>query len=149
MAMHFFLMTGLVIIWEFDVQWHPGHENLADNYTKHFYGKHHMEVRPWYLHKNNSPRLLPIAEAPIALRGCVGSLPNGYIRLAPLLWIPLGTTNWGHQTSGEYWYNCQMEYQTGQKYGTKLFHCTDHIIIWSEPHILCKQRQTHVGLSWI
>ena len=89
--MRFFLMTGLVIIWEFDAQWHPGHKNLADYYTKHFERKHHMELCSWYLHKYNPPRLLPRAEVPISLRWCVGILPNGYIRLATLLWIPLGT----------------------------------------------------------
>ena len=78
MAMHFFLMTGLVIIWEFDVQWHPGHENLTDYNTKHFYGKHNMEVCSWYIHGNNSPRLLPRAAAPSALRICVGDILSLY-----------------------------------------------------------------------
>ena len=92
MEMRFSCITDQVILGEFYVKWQPGHENLADYYTKYFDGKHHMEVRPCYLHGNKSPRLLPRAEAPSSFRECVGSLPNGYIRLAPLLQIPIGDT---------------------------------------------------------
>ena len=84
MEMRFFWITDQVSRGLFDVQWHPGQENLADYYTKHFDAKHHQEVRPWYLHMTNSPRKLPRAAAPSTLRGCVGTLPNGYIRSSPL-----------------------------------------------------------------
>ena len=84
MEMRFFYITDQVKREFFDVQWHPGQENLADYFTKHFDSKHHQEVRPWYLHMHNSPSLLPRAAAPSTLRGCVGTLPNGYIRSAPL-----------------------------------------------------------------
>ena len=84
MEMRFFWITDQVKRGFFDVQWHPGQENLADYFTKHFDGKHHQEVRPWYLHTDKSPRILPRAAAPSTLRGCVGTLPNGYIRSAPL-----------------------------------------------------------------
>ena len=66
------------------MQWHPSQENLADYFTKHFVGMHHREVRLWYLHEKNSPRYLPRAAAPSTLRGCVGTLANGYIQSAPL-----------------------------------------------------------------
>ena len=89
MEMRFFWITDQVKLRAFDVQWHPGQENLADYFTKHFDGKHHREVRPWYLHEANSPRVLPRASAPSALRGCVGNLPNGYIRNVPLPLVPL------------------------------------------------------------
>ena len=92
MEMSFFWITNQVILGEFDVQCHPGHKILVYYYTKHFDGKHHMEVCPCYLHGNNSPRLLSRAEAPSSFRECVGSLPNGYIRLAPLLQKPIGKT---------------------------------------------------------
>ena len=84
MEMRFFFITDQVNRGLFDVQWHPGQENLADYYTKHFDARHHQEVRPWYLHMHNSPRILPRAAAPSTLRGCVGTLPNGYIRSSPL-----------------------------------------------------------------
>ena len=84
MEMRFFWITDQVKLGNFDVQWHPGQENLADYFTKHFDAKHHQEVRAWYLHMYNSPRFLPRAAAPSTLKGCVGTLPNGYIRSAPL-----------------------------------------------------------------
>ena len=84
MEMRFFWITDQVKQIFFDVQWHPGKENLGDYLSKHFDGKHHLEVRPWYLHGPDSPRWLPRASTPSALRGCAGSLDNGYIRSAPL-----------------------------------------------------------------
>ena len=36
MEMRFFWITDQVKICNFDVQWHPGQENRADYYTKHF-----------------------------------------------------------------------------------------------------------------
>ena len=66
------------------MQWHPGQENLADYFTKHFDTKHHIAVRPWYLQEDNSPRAMPRAIAPSALRGCVGNLPDGYTKSSPL-----------------------------------------------------------------
>ena len=71
MEMRFFWVTDQVKNGTYDIQWHPGHENLADYFTKHFKGKHHLEVRPWYLHMHNSPNFLPRAVAPSTLRGCV------------------------------------------------------------------------------
>ena len=64
--------------------WHPGAENLTDYFTKHFTAKHHSEVRPWYLHEDNSPTMLPRAAERKALRGCVGTLNNGYTKSGPL-----------------------------------------------------------------
>ena len=68
----------------FDVQWHPAQDNLADYFTKHFDDRNHQEVCPCYLHMHNSPRFLPRATKPSTLKGCVGTLPNGYIRYVPL-----------------------------------------------------------------
>eukprot|EP00984_Skeletonema_dohrnii_P002769 scaffold955_cov79-Skeletonema_dohrnii-CCMP3373.AAC.11 len=84
MDMRFFWITDQVAMGFFDVQWHPGQENLADYFTKHFDSKHHQAVRPWYLHMSNSPRVLPRAVKPSTLRGCVGTLPNGYTKSGPL-----------------------------------------------------------------
>ena len=84
MEMRFFWTTDMVKLGQFTVKWTPGQENLADYFTKHHDSKHHREVRAWYLHENTSPRLLPRASAPSALRGCVGKLPRGYARTSPL-----------------------------------------------------------------
>jgi hypothetical protein len=64
-----------------DIKWHPGQENLADYQSNHHLGSHHQAVRPWYLHKINSPLVLPRATRP-------GNLPEGYIRNVPLLRVP-------------------------------------------------------------
>jgi hypothetical protein len=45
---------------------------------------HHINVCPWYLHMENSPRFLPRAQKPSALKGCVGTLDDGYVHNVPL-----------------------------------------------------------------
>jgi hypothetical protein len=71
------------------LHWHPGQENLADYQSKHHAGAHHTKVRPWYLHESNSPRELPRALRPSALKGCVGTLAGGYLNKVPLPRAPL------------------------------------------------------------
>ena len=44
MEMRFFWVTDQVKNGSYDVQWHPGQENLADYFTKHFESRHHQEV---------------------------------------------------------------------------------------------------------
>jgi hypothetical protein len=68
--------------------WHPGQENLADYQSKHHLGLHHQAVQPWYLHQDNSPRFLPQALRPSALKGCVGTLKDGYLRKVPFPRVP-------------------------------------------------------------
>ena len=86
--MRLFWITVPIILGKFDVQWHPSQENLADYFTKQFDAKHHVEIRPWYLHEHNSPRFLPRASAPSDLKGCVGILPTRYILASLLPRIP-------------------------------------------------------------
>eukprot|EP00804_Cyclotella_cryptica_P004967 CCRYP_014094-RA/>CCRYP_014094-RA protein AED:0.12 eAED:0.01 QI:0/0/0/1/1/1/2/0/1245 len=88
MEMKFFWVTDQVKQKFFNVRWQPGQENLADYFTKHFEPRHHLTVRPWYLHTRKSPSLLPRANAPSSLRRCLGTLPNGYTRASPLPRIP-------------------------------------------------------------
>ena len=88
MEMQFFWVTDQVALQHFDIQWHPGQENLADYFTKHFDARHHIAVRPWYLHTSLSPRFLPRALSPSTLRGCAGTLPDGYTRTSPLPRVP-------------------------------------------------------------
>ena len=84
MEMRYFWVTDQVNQGYFDVRWHPGQENLADYPSKHHFTAHHRVVRPYYTHSRNSPRYLPRASAPSAMRGCAGTLDNGYVRTAPL-----------------------------------------------------------------
>ena len=67
MEMRFFWVTGQDANKEFDVQWHPGKENLAGYFTKKFETSHHREVCPWYLQEQSSPTELPRAAAPKTL----------------------------------------------------------------------------------
>jgi hypothetical protein len=56
MEKNFFWMTDQVTLGNFNVSWHPGQENLADYFMKHFDARHHQTVRPYYLHMHNSSR---------------------------------------------------------------------------------------------
>eukprot|EP00804_Cyclotella_cryptica_P009770 CCRYP_013223-RA/>CCRYP_013223-RA protein AED:0.41 eAED:0.41 QI:0/0/0/1/0/0/4/0/726 len=93
MEMRFFWVTDQVNQNFFNVRWQPGQENLADYFTKHFEPRHHLNVRPWYLHTSASPTLLPRANALSSLQGCVGTLPNGYTCASPLPRIPRATAH--------------------------------------------------------
>jgi hypothetical protein len=72
----------------YEIKWHPGHKNLADYQSKHHIGSHHLTVCPGYLHEINSPLVLSRATTPSTLKGCVGNLPEGYIRNVPLPRVP-------------------------------------------------------------
>ncbi len=80
-----------------NVKWHPGKENLAEYQSKHHPGAHHTAVCPWYLHKGNSPFVLPRASRPSTLKGCVGTLPKEYVRKVPLPRVPLRQSATAHQ----------------------------------------------------
>ena len=84
MEMRFFWIGDKIAQGMYKFCWYPGQENLADYQSKHHTGAHHVAVRPWYLHMPNSPRVLPRAASPSALKGCVGTLKDGYVRKVPL-----------------------------------------------------------------
>ncbi len=84
MEMRYFWVGDKVTQETYEIKWHPGQENLADYQSKHHLGSHHQAVRPWYLHEITSPMELPKAKTPSTLKGCVGNLPEGYIRNVPL-----------------------------------------------------------------
>ena len=88
MEMRFFWIGDKIAQEMYNLQWHPGQENLADYQSKHHVGSHHTMVRPWYLHTATSPRVLPRAARPSALKGCVGTLKDGYVRKVPLPRVP-------------------------------------------------------------
>ncbi len=69
-------------------QWHPRMENLADYQSKHHPGAHHTAVRPYYLHEKNSLWELPCANRPSTLKGCVGTIQDGYVHNVPLPRVP-------------------------------------------------------------
>jgi hypothetical protein len=79
MEMRYFWVGDKVAQDMYTLSWHPGQENLADYQSKHHLGSHHQAVQTWYLHQDNSPRFLPWALRPSALKGCVGTLKDGYL----------------------------------------------------------------------
>ncbi len=82
--MRFFWIRDKVAQDMYDSSWHLGQESLADYQCKHHVGSNHVAVRPWYLHMENSPRLLWWVARPSALKGCVGTLKGEYIHKVPL-----------------------------------------------------------------
>jgi hypothetical protein len=71
--------------------------DLADYQGKHHTGAYHVAVHPWYLHEPTSVCKLPRACKPSTLKGCVGTLPNGYVHTNLL---PLVPTRQSVPTSG-------------------------------------------------
>ncbi len=88
MEMFYFLIGDKVAQEMYTLNWHPGQENLADYQSKHHASLHLVAVRPWYLHSKKFPRVLLRAERPSALKGCVGTLKDGYVLKVPLPWAP-------------------------------------------------------------
>jgi hypothetical protein len=84
MEMRYFFVCDKIAQDAYEVKYHPGQKNLADYQSKHHIGAHHKAVRPWYLHEENSPSILPRAHRPSTLKGCVGTLPKGYIPNVPI-----------------------------------------------------------------
>jgi hypothetical protein len=89
MDMRFFWVGDKVAQEMYKLRWHPGQENLAGYQGKHHAMSHHINVCPWYLHMENSPRFFPRAQKSSALKGCVGTLNDGYVRNIPIPRAPL------------------------------------------------------------
>ena len=75
-------------------------ENLADYQRKHHPGAHHTGVRPYYVYETNSPLELPHAIKQNTLKGCVGTLKDGYVCSVPLHRVPQ-IQSASHDTSHE------------------------------------------------
>jgi hypothetical protein len=88
MEMHYFWICDKVAQDKYDIRWHPGQEKVADYQSMHHVGAHHQAVCPWYLHESNLPTVLPRATRPSTLKGCVGTLPQGYVHNVPLPRVP-------------------------------------------------------------
>jgi hypothetical protein len=84
MEMGYFWVCDKVAQDTYDIKWHPGQENLADYQSKHHTRAYHQDVCLWYLHEKNSPSVLPSSTRPSSLKGCVRTLPKGYVCNVPL-----------------------------------------------------------------
>ena len=87
MNKNFFWIIDQVDLKYFRAVWAPSLEYLVDYFTKHHTAKHHLKVRPYYLHMDNSPRTLAKSPSPSWLRGCVESVFHGYAKQSPLVTI--------------------------------------------------------------
>ena len=54
----YFWLIGQVNLNTYHIVWSPGFENLADYFTKCFAAAHHRNVRPFYVHMHNLPRVI-------------------------------------------------------------------------------------------
>jgi hypothetical protein len=72
----------------YSLSWYPRQENLGNYKSKHHLRAHHTAMRPYYIHKTNSPLELPCALCPSTMEGCVGTLKDGYVRNVPLPQVP-------------------------------------------------------------
>ncbi len=72
----------------YSLSWNPGKENLGNYQSKHHPGAHHTAVRPYYLHKINSPMEHPCAVRPSTLKRCDRTLKDQYVLNVPLPRVP-------------------------------------------------------------
>ena len=87
--MRYFWLLDQEVQKYFRFKYHPGQENMGDYPSKHHTGPIHQHVRPYYLHAENSPRILPRALKPSSRRGCAETLGDPYHRQVPLPMIPV------------------------------------------------------------
>jgi hypothetical protein len=75
----------------FKFYYQPGQENLGDYPSKHHTADIHQHVRPYYVHMDKSPTLLPRAMQSSICLGCAKMLGDPYSKKSPfhVLVIPL------------------------------------------------------------
>merc|ERR1712194_962887 len=88
MEMRYFWLLDQESQMYFKFYYHPGAELMIDYPTKAHTGPVHTQVRPYYIHMENSPTELVRAALPSTRRGCVGLLGDPYIKGVPLPRIP-------------------------------------------------------------
>ncbi len=80
---YFWLLDGKTQQY-FKFYYQPGQENLGDYPSKHHTADIHKHVRPYYVHANKSPALLPWALKPRIQQGCAETLGDPYAKKFPL-----------------------------------------------------------------
>jgi hypothetical protein len=80
---YFWLLDGKTQQY-FKFYYKPGLENLGDYPSKHHTADIHQHVRPYYVHMDNSPTLLPRAMKPSTRQGCAEILGDPYSKKSPL-----------------------------------------------------------------
>ena len=92
MEMRYFWLLDQQMQKYFNIQYHPGQENMGDYPSKAHTGAVHQHVRPWYIHDSNSPTELPRALKPSSRRGCAETLGDPYSQRTPLPSVPITVT---------------------------------------------------------
>jgi hypothetical protein len=68
----------------FKFYYQPGLENLGDYPSKNHTADIHQHIRPYYVHMDTSPTLLPRAMKPSTRRECAEILGDPYSKKSPL-----------------------------------------------------------------
>ncbi len=84
MEMRYFWLLDGEAQWYFKFYYQPGLENLSDYPSKHHTADIHQHVRPYYVHMDNSPTLLPRAMKPSTHRGYAEILGDPYSKEVPI-----------------------------------------------------------------
>ena len=88
MEMRYFWLLDGEVQKLFRFHYQPGQENLGDYPSKHHSADIHQHVRPYYVHMDNSPTVLPRAAKPSSRRGCAETLADPYKGKTPLPRVP-------------------------------------------------------------
>ena len=88
MEMRYFWLLNGEVQKLFRFYYQPGQENLGDYPSKHHSADIHQHVRPYYVHMDNSPTVLPRAAKPSSRRGCAETLADPYKGKTPLPRVP-------------------------------------------------------------
>jgi hypothetical protein len=84
MDMHFYWIKDRVNQGQFNVDWGPGYQNLADYFIKHHSPAHHKIMREIYIHVDEQPiNRKGIRDS--ALRGCVNTSGKAGAQILHLL----------------------------------------------------------------
>jgi hypothetical protein len=80
---YFWLLNGKTQHY-FKFYYQPGQENLGNYPSKHHTADIHQHVRPYYVHTDKSPVVLPWAIKPSIWQGCAEILGDPYNKKSPL-----------------------------------------------------------------
>jgi hypothetical protein len=88
MEMRYFWLLDGKVQKLFRFYYQPGQENLGNYPSKHHSADIHQHLRPYYVHMNNSPTVLPRAAKPSSQQGCAETLADSYKGKTPLPRVP-------------------------------------------------------------
>jgi hypothetical protein len=84
MEMHYFWLLDGKTQTYFKYYYQPGQENLGNYPSKHHIAHIHQHVRPYYVHTDTSPIILPRAMKPSIWQGFAEILGDPYAKKSPL-----------------------------------------------------------------